>query len=307
MVGAGDGFRAAASVGAQRGEQAVEAALLKVVAAGARPRLDLRLVVGEERLGHPPELLLGVPEIDDLDGTGVVLRGDAPDPACSITQDHAARSEREAAPLGLAPHAPGELGRVRIGVEAGGAFDGGGVGDRARVAHGAVLLIARLGCPDDNELGLASAGGADGLLAGAPGSLARSHRDAGAVHAEIDRRSGRRCRRVRRLPLHSGQFPAQGLGGALDVLGAHPHAGQVVEQAAGLGEADQRGGRAGHAGHARGQVGARHAQRPVAREEALAAGGAVVVGALEGQRAQNGLEGLGATASVASGLPARAG
>ena len=44
-------------------------------------------------------------------------------------------------------------------------------------------------------------------------------------------------------------------------------------------------GRAGHARHAGRPVGAHDAQGPVAGEEAVAAGGAVVVGVLEGQRA----------------------
>ena len=90
------------------------------------------------------------------------------------------------------------------------------------------------------------------------------------------------------------------------MLGAHAHAGPVVQQAAGLREADQGGGRAAHARHARGQVGARHAQRPVAQEEAVAAAGAVVVGALQGQPAQDRLDGLGAAPGVACRLPAGA-
>ena len=104
-----------------------------------------------------------------------------------------------------------------------------------------------------------------------------------------------------------GQLAAEGLGGALHRLGAHAHAGQLVEQAAGLREADEGGGRAGQAGHARGPIGARHAQRPVAWEEALAAGGAVGVGALEGQPAQDGLAGLGAPSGVARRLAAGTG
>ena len=70
----------------------------------------------------------------------------------------------------------------------------------------------------------------------------------------------------------------------MHMFGTHAHAGQVVEQAASLGEADQRGGRAGHAGDARGQVAAGHAQGAIAREEAVAAVGAVIVGADKGQR-----------------------
>ena len=43
---------------------------------------------------------------------------------------------------------------------------------------------------------------------------------------------------------------------------------------------------------------------PVAGEEAVAAGGAVVIGALDGQRAHDACEGLGAVPGVASQLPA---
>ena len=170
-----------------------------------------------------------------------------------------------------------------------------------------MLVVARLGRPDDHQLDLAGAGGAVGLLAGAPGRLAGPDRAAGAVDAEIRRRGGRWCRGGRSLPRKGGQLAAEGLGGALHRLGAHAHAGQLVEQAAGLREADEGGGRAGQAGHARGQIGARHAQRPVAWEEALAAGGAVGVGALEGQPAQDGLEGLGAPSGVARRLAAGTG
>ena len=98
-----------------------------------------------------------MPEIDDLDRTGVVLSRDSPNPAFSIAQDAASAGQREAAALSLAAHALGERGRVWIGVAAGGALDGGGVADRARVAHGTSLLVTRLGCPDDDELGLAGA------------------------------------------------------------------------------------------------------------------------------------------------------
>ena len=107
--------------------------------------------------------------------------------------------------------------------------------------------------------------------------------------------------------LAGGNLAAQGLGSALHMLGPHPHASQVVEQSAGLGEADQRGSRTGHARDARGQVGAGHAQGPVAREEAVVAVRAVVVGPLQGKPTQDGFEGLGATAGVVCRLPAGAG
>ena len=73
------------------------------------------------------------------------------------------------------------------------------------------------------------------------------------------------------LPLAGGDGAAQGLGSALHVLGDHVHAGQVVEQAAGLGGAGQRGGRPGHARDTGGEIGAGHAQGAVTREAAVLA------------------------------------
>ena len=251
-------------------------------------------------------MLLSVPEIDDLDRVRIALARGSPDPLGAVAEDHSASREREAAPLGFAAHALGEGGRAGVGVGAGGALDRGRTGDRAGVADGAALGVGGLGAPDHDELGFARLGGPVRLLAGASGRLALAHRHAGAVHAEVHGRGGGRSRLGRPLLLARGDLAAQGLGGALDVLGAHAHSGQVVQQSAGLRETDQGGGRAAHAGHARGQVGARHAQRAVAREEALPAGGAVVVGALQGQAAQDRLEGLGAAPGVARRLPARA-
>ena len=44
---------------AQGGQQAVQAALLEIVATGARPCLEGGLVLAEEGLGHVPEVFLG--------------------------------------------------------------------------------------------------------------------------------------------------------------------------------------------------------------------------------------------------------
>ena len=90
------------------------------------------------------------------------------------------------------------------------------------------------------------------------------------------------------------------------MLGANAHASQVVQQAAGLLEADEGCRRARHARHARGQVGVRHAQGAVAREEALAASATVIVGALQSELAHAGHEGLAAAPGVARRLAAGA-
>jgi hypothetical protein len=100
-----------------------------------------------------------------------------------------------------------------------------------------------------------------------------------------------------------GDFCSQGLAGALDLLGFHADSGQFVEQLAALGEADPRSRLADHARDRRRQGAAPEAQRLVPWTESASAGGAVVVGALERDRAQRRDEGLFPAASVA-GLPA---
>ena len=104
-----------------------------------------------------------------------------------------------------------------------------------------------------------------------------------------------------------GDLAAQRLGGAFGALGSDLHAGQFRQQLAGLAEADPRCRRPRHACHGRGQARAGQAQRRVAREEAPAAVPAVVVGALQGQRPDSGLEGLRVASRVARQLAAGAG
>ena len=109
-------------------------------------------------------------------------------------------------------------------------------------------------------------------------------------------------RAARARPLPRARRPrshAQGLGHSLDLLGLDPHAGQFGQQAAGFGEADQRRRRAGHAHSGGRQRGALESQRLVAREAALVAPLAIVIGAFQGQRPQHGLEGLGMASGVA--------
>jgi len=64
----------------------------------------------------------------------------------SVTRNDAPTCDGKAPSVGLAPHAPGELGRVRIGVPAGCAFDDGGLIDRAGVAHGVARGALKVLC-----------------------------------------------------------------------------------------------------------------------------------------------------------------
>ena len=118
--------------------------------------------------------------------------------------------------------------------------------ERNRGRDGQVVFF---GGPDGDQFDVERPGRAIRLFADAADGLARAHGDAGTSGGEV-----------------------------------HGRGGQIVEQAAGLGKAAQGGGRAGHVRLAGRQVGFRHAQGPVAAEEAMAAGGAMEEGALEGQR-----------------------
>ena len=162
------------------------------------------------------------------------------------------------------------------------------------------------GCPDENQLDLARLGRPVGLLAGPPGGLRLAHRHAGAVHSQVHGRSRRRLAFDRLATLQRGDLATECLRAALDLLGADLHAGEFVQQPAGLRKAGQGRGRADHARHGGRQAGAGHAQRRVARAETLAAGAAVIVGPLQCHCPQARLEGLGASSGVARRLPAGA-
>ena len=85
-----------------------------------------------------------MPEIDDRQGLWIVFGGDPPDPGGAVAEDHLAWGLGEAAPVGLAAHALGEGGGVRVGIAAGSALDGGRIGHRAGIAGGAAGRVALL-------------------------------------------------------------------------------------------------------------------------------------------------------------------
>ena len=104
------------------------------------------------------------------------------------------------------------------------------------------LGVPRLRGPDERQLGLARLGGTVGLLARASGRLALADRHAGPVDAEVHGGGGGRLIREGLAgAFGGGNLASKRLGGAFDVLGLHPHGGQVRKQLAGFGETDQRG------------------------------------------------------------------
>ena len=301
------GFLAVVCKGAQRGQQPVQIPGLEFRAAGLGPGFAAVPVAGEQGPRDVPHLLGGVEEVDDLNGSGEHFRCRPPDPFRTVAEDDTSERVGEAAPLGLAPHAACEGGRFGIGVARGGAVDGGRVGGRTVIAGGKTVLVPAFRSPDHDQLDLAGAGLAVALLARPALDLRLAHRHAGAVNAKVHggRRGG--LGGEHGLALGGGDLLPQRLGDALDALGMHTHGGQFVEQVAGRGKARDRRGRARHARHGRRQAGAGHAERRVAGKPAPTARLAVVVGALQSQRAEGGLEGLRMPSRVARRPPATAG
>ena len=104
---------------------------------------------------------------------------------------------------------------------------GGVVGGRARVAHGAALLVGGVGRPHHRELGLAGPGAAIGLLALTPLDFALAHGHAGAVETEVERRGIARFG-VDDVAFVVGDLASECLGMALDRLGRDGEAGQLT-------------------------------------------------------------------------------
>jgi hypothetical protein len=100
-----------------------------------------------------------------------------------------------------------------------------------------------------------------------------------------------------------GHLAPERLGGALDVLGRHLHAGQCAQQGVALLEADHRADLPDHARDPRGQRCPLHAERCIARTEARPTRLAVVVGARHAQLAQHAGDALLAPAAVAGRGP----
>ena len=165
--------------------------------------------------------------------------------------------------------------------------DGGVVGGRAGVAHGAPVLVCGLRRPHDRELGLAGLGAAVGLLALAALDLGLACRHAGAVEAEVQ---GGGIARLGFDDTHfvGGDLAPERLGVAFHRLRRDGEAGEFAQQGARALEAGPGRGDADHAQRRRRQEAVLHAQRAIARAEAVVTMIAVVPGALQRQGAQRG-------------------
>jgi hypothetical protein len=78
--------------------------------------------------------------VEDLNGLREQLRGGVPDPSRTIAQYDAAGSFGEATACSFAQYALSELAPVGTGIQSGGAFDGGRIGDRSWIPHGLIDL-----------------------------------------------------------------------------------------------------------------------------------------------------------------------
>ena len=127
-------------------QQRAEAAAIELVATPLGPAPG-HVGAGPADLGDVPQVLLGVEQVDDLDGAGEQLVGDVPDPLRAVAEHHPAAGAVEAVPAGLAVDPP-ERRQVDVVVPGRGALDGGGVADRAGLALGEfVARGVRRPCP----------------------------------------------------------------------------------------------------------------------------------------------------------------
>ena len=275
----------------QGGDHFVDAALVEFLAPLPGPSFADLAPAPVDGLGNLEQMALGVEDVDDLDGIGEVLVGEVPDPRRAVAQHDPALGVVEAAAFGLADDAPGEGRGLGVGIAGGDGFDGGVVGGRAGVAHGAPVLVCGLRRPHDRELGLAGLGAAVGLLALAALDLGLACRHAGAVEAEVQ---GGGIARLGFDDTHfvGGDLAPERLGVAFHRLRRDGEAGEFAQQGARALEAGPGRGDADHAQRRRRQEAVLHAQRAIARAEAVVTMIAVVPGALQRQGAQRGGEGL---------------
>jgi hypothetical protein len=141
-----------------------------------------------------------------------------------------------------------------------------------------------------------------GLLPDPPGQLRLAHRHARAIQAPVPRGRDRGRRSGHDLlAFVRGQLDPERLGRPLALLRRAGPPRQGAEQVAALGKADQRRHRPCDRGGARSPV---DAQGAVPGTAAFVAGGAVVIGPREGERAEGRREGLRGAPGIPGQAPA---
>ncbi len=138
-----------------------------------------------QRLGDIEDVLLGVEDIDALDGVRHMLVGEVPDPGRAIAEDDPALDAEQVTALALAPHPTGKGGKLLVRIAGRDRFDGRVIGDGAGVAKRLSRGVAAACGPEDGELHFPGAGRAIGLLAGAPCGLGPAHRHRRAVETQM--------------------------------------------------------------------------------------------------------------------------
>ena len=159
--------------------------------------------------------------------------------------------------------------------------------------------MTAFGRPGNRELDLAGFGRTVGLLALALRGFGLAHGNARTIHAEIQGGFYAVRLRLDGLAFVGCDRAPHRFGGPLDLLGVDGEPGQVVQQGAGLLEADSGGRRRRHAGRRGRQRRPVDAQGPVTRTESGSAARAMVVGPLQGHGAQGRAERLCTPAGVA--------
>jgi len=272
-------------------EQVVEVSLVQLVVAILGPGTGFGALGPEDFLGRLAQMLLGMEEVNDLDGIGEVFRREVPDPEGSVSDDHATFSFHEPASLGLPIDPPGEVGRGAPGGR--GTFDGGRIGDGVRIPDRADLRVGDGGAEEGAELDLSRFGRAIRLLAGPSFQLLFSHGEAGSVQAHVE--GGGNWSRIGGdlLRLLSGDLFTQTLRRSLHLLGTYPKSGELRQERGPLLEADHGSDDTDHPNHAGRERRPLQSPGPIVGKEAALAERADDIGPGEGQRPQNRPDGFG--------------
>ena len=263
-------------------------------------------VVGMQEPRQVPQVLAGVEEIDDLEGTGKVLLGEVPDPFGTVADDDLL--------LGAAPATVPGL-EVKPLAELLGVLDGTGIGGGVGIANREAFVIP-LGLREyAAKLGFARMSGQAVELTLAASGLLLHNRHAGAVHLHIEGGHG--------LADHDGQIElhgavdllllalrdvrANGFGHALDRFGGYRQTGQQPQLIATLLKGSLLTDECLHAAHAGRERGVNNVELGVGGKLALLTMRTQIIGACGYDLAEYGENGLRAQLAIACQLAAPTG
>ena len=162
----------------ERGQDGFDFALIELLAAPSGPIGRFGASLAVDSLGQFSQMLVGMIEVDNLDGIEKVFIGNVPDPRCSITHDNDPLSALQAAPHRFSINAWTELlGGFNRSHIRGGVF----------IASRASLIIQSGLRKDASQFGFTRFCPLRGLSGFAPFALACDHRHARTIDGDVKR------------------------------------------------------------------------------------------------------------------------